>query len=112
MKFLASMHLARYFSGSIRTMTRLDRILVLLVASLLSLQLLSAGHHKDDHVGYDGGCSSCFFADQVPHGLPEAEPVLVPFTVAQSYGLKRVVIHHAPAYPRFLIPHAQAPPRA
>lgn len=106
------MQLARYFSGSIRTMTWFDRVLVLLVASLLSLQLLSAGHHKDNHVGYDDGCSSCFFADQVPHGLPDVEPVLVPFTVAQSYRLERLVIHRPPAYPRFLIPHAQAPPRS
>lgn len=106
------MQLARYFSGSIRTMARLDRVLVLLVASLLSLQLLSAGHHKDDHVGYDDTCSSCFFADQVPHGLPDAQPALVPVTIARSYRLERVVIHQSPADPRFLIPHAQAPPRA
>jgi hypothetical protein len=106
------MQLARYFRSSIRSMTWLDRVLVLFVASLLSLQLLSVGHHKDNHVGYDGSCSSCFFAGQVPHGLPDAQPALVPVTIAQSYRLERVVIHQAPANPQFLIPHAQAPPRA
>lgn len=105
------MQLARYFRGSIRTMIRLDRFLVLLVVSLLSLQLLVSGHHKGDHVGYSDNCSSCYFAHQVPHGLPDIEPVVVPVTRARSYLLERLVIHQSAAYSRFLIPHAQAPPR-
>ena len=106
------MRAVRYFSGSIRTMSRVDRFLVLLVVALLSLQLLSAGHHKDGHAGYDDNCASCFFAHQVPHGLPDVKPVVVPVTRARSYLLERVVIHQAPTLSRFLIPHAQAPPRA
>lgn len=106
------MQLARYFSGSIRALTRLDRVLVLLVASLLSLQLLGAAHHKDDHVGYRGDCSSCFFAHQVPHGLPDVEPALVPARIAQWHPLDRPAIQQTYVFPGFLIPHAQAPPRA
>jgi hypothetical protein len=107
------MQFARYFSGSIRTMTWLDRVLVLLVASLLSLQLLGAGHHKDDHAGYSDNCASCFFAHQVPHGLPDVEPAVVPVRMAQVYRLAGPARRQAaPASPRFLIPHAQAPPRA
>ena len=90
----------------------MDRALVLLVVSLLSLQLLSSGHHKGDHVDYGDHCASCFFAHQVPHGLPDVKPVVVPVTTARSYLLERVVIHQAPAYASFLIPHSQAPPRA
>ena len=105
------MQLARYFRGSIRTMIRLDRFLVLLVVSLLSLQLLASGHHKGDHVGYSDNCSSCNFAHQVPHGLPDIEPVVVPVTRARSYLLERLVIHQPAAYSRFPIPPAQAPPR-
>jgi hypothetical protein len=106
------MRLARYFGGSIRTMTRLDRVLVLLVVALLSLQLLSAGRHKSDHVNYDDGCSSCFFAHQVPHGLPDVKPDVVPVAAAQSYLVESLIIHEASATPRFLIPHSHAPPRA
>jgi hypothetical protein len=106
------MQLARYFRGSIRTMTRLDRVLVLLVVSLLSLQLLVSGHHKDDHVDVSADCPSCVFAHQVPHGLPDVEPVVVPVTRAWSYLLERIVVHQPAAYSRFLIPHSQAPPRA
>jgi hypothetical protein len=106
------MRLARYFSGSIRTMTWMDRVLVLLVVALLSLQLLSSGHHKGNHVGYSDHCASCSFAHQVPHGLPDVQPAVVPVSVAQSYLLERVVIHQAAPYARFLIPHSQAPPRA
>jgi hypothetical protein len=106
------MRLARYFSGSIRTMTWLDRVMVLLVAALLALQLLGAGHHRDDHTGYSDNCSSCFFAHQVPHGLPDAEPAVVPVWTAQAYTLVPPADRPAPASPRFVIPLAQAPPRA
>ena len=106
------MRLARYFSGSIRATTWLDRVLVLLVASLLALQLLGAGRHRDDHTGYSDNCSSCFFAHQVPHGLPDAEPAVVPVWTAQAYTLAHPASRPAPASPRFLIPFAQAPPRA
>jgi hypothetical protein len=106
------MQLARYFRGSIRTMIRLDRVVVLLVVSLLSLQLLGSGHHKGDHVGYSDDCASCYFAHQVPHGLPDIEPAVVPVTRARSYLLERIVIHQSSATSRFLIPHAQAPPPA
>jgi hypothetical protein len=106
------MLLTRYVSGSIRALTRLDRVLVLLVASLLSLQLLSVGHHKDDHVGYQDNCSSCFFAHQVPHGLPDVEPALVPARIAQWYRIDRPAIRQTCVSPSFLIPNAQAPPRA
>ena len=106
------MQSARYFRGSIRTMTRLDRVLVLLVVALLALQLLVSGHHKDDHVASSNDCPSCVFAHQVPHGLPDVEPVVVPVTRAWSYLLERVVTFQSAAASRFLIPQSQAPPRA
>jgi hypothetical protein len=105
------MQLARYFRGSLRTRTWLDRALVLFVLALLSLQLLSAGRHKDDHVGYSDNCASCFFAHQVPHGLPDVDPVLAPARAATSYRVERFVIHQAPSLFSFLIPSAHAPPR-
>lgn len=105
------MQLARYFRGSLRTMTWLDRVVVACVVALLSLQLLSAGRHKDDHVGVSDNCPSCFFAHQVPHGLPEVEPVLVPVVTTQAYYLAPLVIRQATSSFSFLIPKSQAPPR-
>jgi len=109
---LAHMRLARYFSGSIRTRTRLDRVLALLAMLLLTLQLLSSGQHKDDHVGYSDDCASCFFAHHLPSSLPDVNPSLVPVTAALSYRLLRFVIQQAPTRISFLIPCSQAPPRA
>jgi len=109
---LAHMRLARYFSGSIRTKTRLDRVLALLAMLLLTLQLLSSGQHKDDHVGYSDNCSSCFFAHHLPSSLPDVNPGPVPVTATLSYRLLRFAIHQAPTRISFLIPCSQAPPRA
>jgi hypothetical protein len=106
------MQLARYFRGALRTKTRFDRILVLFVLALLSLQLLSAGRHKDNHVGYSDNCASCFFAHQVPHGLPDVAPVPAPARATYSYRIGRLVIHQAPSFFSFLIPSSHAPPRA
>jgi hypothetical protein len=108
---LTPMQAIRYVSGSIRTMTWLDRVVVLMVALLLSLQLMVSGQHKDDHAGYGDNCPSCVFAHHVPSGLPEVNPVLLPVLAAQSYRLLRVVIHQAPLSVSFLIPKSQAPPR-
>lgn len=105
------MQLARYFNGSTRTVTWLDRVLVLCVVLLLSLQLLSSGRHKDDHVGQSDNCPSCVFAHHLPHGLPDVTPVLVPVSVAHSYQIARLVILQAPTPFSFLVPHSHGPPR-
>lgn len=92
-------------------MTWLDRVVVSMVALLLSLQLMASGHHKDQHVGFDDHCASCVFAHHVPSGLPEAELRPLPVTTAPSYRLERVAVHESPVYVSFLIPKSQAPPR-
>lgn len=102
----------RYFSASIRTKTRLDRVLALLAMLLLTLQLIGSGQHKDDHVGYSDNCSSCFFAHHLPSSLPDVNPGPVPVTAMLGYRLLRFVIHQAPTRISFLIPCSQAPPRA
>lgn len=107
---LKYMQAVRYVSGSIRSMTLLDRVVVLTLALLLSLQLMMSGQHKDDHAGYSGSCASCVFAHHVPSGLPEVNPALVPALTEQSYRLLRVVIHQPPSRLSFLIPKSQAPP--
>ena len=93
-------------------MTWLDRVVVLAVALLLTLQLMVSGHHKDDHLGYDDKCASCVFAHHVPSGLPEVNASLLPVRAAQSYRLPSVIIHQAPSYLSPLIPKSQAPPQA
>lgn len=92
-------------------MTWLDRVVVLAIALLLSLQLMLSGQHKDDHVGYNDNCPSCVFAHHVPCGLPEVNPALLPVLAQQAYLLLHVVIHQAPSCVSFLIPKSQAPPR-
>ena len=91
-------------------MTALDRVVVLAVALLLSLQLMMSGQHKDDRVGYSSSCASCVFAHHVPSGLPDVDPALVPTLTQQSYRLLRVSILQPPSRLSFLIPKSQAPP--
>jgi hypothetical protein len=91
-------------------MTWLDRVVVLAVALLLSLQLMASGQHKDNHVGYGDNCSSCVFAHHMPAGLPEVNPPLLPVLAAHSYRLPRVVIYQAPSCLSFLMPKSQGPP--
>ncbi|WP_036167098.1 hypothetical protein [Massilia sp. 9096] len=91
-------------------MTWLDRVLVLSIALLLSLQVMVSGHHKDDPKGYGDNCPSCVFAHHLPSGLPEVNPVPVPVTMAQRYRVEQVAVHQAPSYASFLIPKSQAPP--
>lgn len=105
------MQQVRYFSGAIRTRNWLDRLLVLALVLLLALQLLSAGHHKDDHVGQSDDCPSCLFAHQLPHGLPGVEMAPLPAVALVRYYLAPVVVHQAPALFSFLIPQSQGPPR-
>lgn len=93
-------------------MTWLDRVLVLTVALLLSLQVMVSSHHKDDLTGDGDNCPSCVFAHHLPPGMPEVNPVPVPVTTAQFYRIERVAFHEAPVYASFLIPKSQAPPRA
>ena len=102
----------RYLRGSIRTMTWLDRAVVLSLALLLALQLMLSGQHKDDHVGYGDNCPSCVFAHHLPSGLPDVNPVPLPVQMAHSYRLPQVVVYRAPALVSFLIPKSQAPPLA
>lgn len=102
----------RYFRGSLRTMTWLDRFVVLSVALLLSLQLMLSGQHKDDHVGYGDNCPSCVFAHHLPSGLPDVDPVALPGAATLSYHLADAVVYRAPAVVSFLIPESQAPPTA
>lgn len=104
------MQAMRYFNGAIRTRNWLDRLLVLAVVLLLSLQVLSAGNHKDDHVGQSDDCPSCLFAHQLPHGLPELDVVAAPVVTLLQYHLAPVVFLQTPALFNFLIPQAQAPP--
>lgn len=106
------MQAARYFSGAIRTRTWLDRLLAVALVLLLSFQLLSAGNHKDDHAGQSDDCPACMFAHQLPHGLPEVDIVPVPVEALLHYHLTPAVFLQAPAVFNFLIPQAQAPPRA
>jgi len=101
----------RYFSGAIRTRNWLDRLLVLAVVLLLSIQLLSAGNHKDDHVGQSDDCPACMFAHQLPHGLPVVDVVPAPVVALLHYFLAPVVFLQAPALLNYLIPQGQAPPR-
>jgi hypothetical protein len=103
---------ARYFCGSIRTMTRFDRVAVLALALLLALQLLLSGQHKDDHVGYGDNCPSCVFAHHLPSGLPDVDPQPLPVQMAHSYRLPQAVVYRAPSFASFLIPESQGPPRA
>jgi hypothetical protein len=102
----------RYFRGSIRTMTWLDRAVVLSLALLLALQLLVSGQHKDDNAGYGDNCPSCVFAHHLPSGLPEVDPVPLPVQAGHSYRLPPAVVVRAPSVFSFLIPKSQAPPRA
>lgn len=106
------MQAARYFRGSIRTLSWLDRFMVLSLALLLSLQLALSGQHKDDHPGYGDNCPSCVFAHHLPSGLPDVDPVALPGGEVLSYRLAEVAIYRAPSVVSFLIPESQAPPRA
>jgi hypothetical protein len=106
------MQAVQYFSGSTRTMTWFDRVLVLAVALLLCLQVMMSGHHKHDPNGDGDNCPSCVFVHHLPSGLPEVNPVPVPVAMAQSYRIERVTAYMAPACFSFLIPKSQAPPRA
>jgi hypothetical protein len=102
----------RYLRGSLHTMTWLDRAVVLSVALLLSLQLMFAGQHKDNHVGYGDNCASCVFAHHLPSGLPDVDPVALPPRAVPGYRIEPAVIYRAPSFVSFLIPESQAPPRA
>jgi hypothetical protein len=102
----------RYFRGSIRTMTWLDRAVVLSLALLLALQLMLSGQHKDDAAGYGDNCPSCVFAHHLPSGLPDVNPVPLPVQAGHSYRLPQAVVYRAPSLVSFLIPESQAPPRA
>ena len=103
--------LQRYFNGTILTKTRLDRVLAVLVLLMLAVQLLGMGQHKDDHTGAKADCASCFFAHQLPSGLPDVAPVAAPVLGLASYPLLRFVTHDFHARTSFLIPQSQAPPR-
>ena len=103
--------LQRYFNGTILTKTRLDRVLAVLVLLMVAVQLLGMGHHKDDHVGAKADCASCFFAHQLPSGLPDVAPVAAPVLGLASYPLLRFVTADFHARISFLIPQSQAPPR-
>jgi hypothetical protein len=105
------MHAVRYFRGSIRTMTWLDRAVVLSLALLLALQLLLSGQHKDDHAGYRDNCPSCVFAHHLPSGLPDVDPQPLPLQMAHSYRLQQALAYRAPSFLSFLIPESQGPPR-
>jgi hypothetical protein len=102
----------RYIRGSIRTMTWLDRFVVLSVALLLSLQLMVSGQHKDDLAGYGDNCPSCVFAHHLPSGLPDVEPVVRVGVATLRYQIADAVLYRAPSFVSFLIPESQAPPRA
>jgi hypothetical protein len=106
------MQAVQYFRGSTRTMTWLDRVLVLSVALLLCLQVVMLGHHKDDLNGDGDNCPSCVFVHHLPSGLPEADPVPVPVSMAQSYPVECAIAYTAPSCFSFLVPKSQAPPRA
>lgn len=101
----------RYFTGTTRSTTRLDRFLVTLVVLLLSLQLLTAGRHKDNHVGFSDNCASCVFAHHLPHALPEVDLVAAAPLALVAYHIAQVLIRQAAKPFSFLIPRGQAPPR-
>lgn len=105
------MQLDRYFTGTTRTTTRLDRLLVMLVVLLLSLQLLTAGQHKDNHVGFNDNCASCVFAHHLPHALPEVDLVPAAPVGLVAYHIAQVLIRQAAKPFSFLIPRGQAPPQ-
>ncbi|WP_036166158.1 hypothetical protein [Massilia sp. 9096] len=102
----------RYFRGSLRTMTWLDRAVVLSVALLLALQLMLSGQHKDDLAGYGDNCPSCVFAHHLPSGLPDVDPVALPPRQVLSYRLEPAAVYRSRSFVSFLIPESQAPPRA
>jgi hypothetical protein len=106
------MQAMRYLRGSLRTMTWLDRAVVLSLALLLSLQLMLSGQHKDNHVGYGDNCASCVFAHHLPSGLPDVDPVALPAGEVLSYRLADAVVYRSRSFVSFLIPESQAPPRA
>lgn len=105
------MHSLRYLRP-LRTLTWLDRAIVLSVALLLSLQLMVSGQHKDDLAGYGDNCPSCVFAHHLPSGLPDVEPVVRVSAATLRYQIADIVFHGAPSRVSFLIPESQAPPRA
>jgi hypothetical protein len=102
----------RYFSGSLNSKTWYDRVLAACVLLLLTLQLLSSGQHKGDHIGVQDDCVSCFFAHHLPTSLPNVAPVPVPVLALALYPLIQFVQHDFDVRISFLIPRAQAPPRA
>jgi nitrate reductase gamma subunit len=105
------MQLDRYFTGTTRTTTRLDRLMVMLLVLLLSVQLLMSGCHKENHAGYSDNCASCVFAHHLPHALPEVDLVPAAPMALVAYHIAQVLIRQAAIPFSFLIPRGQAPPR-
>lgn len=105
------MQLDRYLAGTTRSTTRLDRLMVMLVVLLLSLQLLTAGQHKDNHVGFNDNCASCIFAHHLPHALPEVDLVPAAPIALVAYHIAQVLIRQAARPFSYLAPRGQSPPR-
>jgi len=89
----------------------LRRILLVLCALTLSLQLIGSGFHHHDLDEQLSDCVSCHVTSHANAALPAAPPLLLAVFLAVAYVLARLPRPPLVVLRQYLIPSPQAPPR-
>ena len=95
-----------------RRSTRLQRALLSVLMLLLSLQLLGTAYHKHALLGADNDCAACHFVQHLPTDVPPPAQLAAPTPAILYFHTLPVFAFTNLARASFLIPDAQAPPRA
>ena len=95
-----------------RSSTRLQRVVLSVVMLLLSLQLLGTSYHKHAYLGADTDCAACHFVQHLPADVPPPAQLAAPTLAILYFHVLPIFAFTNLARASFLIPDAQAPPRA